>query len=77
MVGIAIMSALKLRRIDVLGWYPTFTLLRVINCAVWLKTFWVEIVRRRTLHTWFTPERYEQNKGTRQSLSSPKEAVCA
>jgi cellulose synthase/poly-beta-1,6-N-acetylglucosamine synthase-like glycosyltransferase len=57
-VGLAIVAAVRLRRLDVVLWCPTFVVIRVINCFVWVRTFWTEVVRRRSLDVWFTPQRY-------------------
>ena len=57
----AIACAIHLRRPDVLVWFPTFAALRFIGCGIWLRTFWCEVVRRRTLRTWFSVGRYETN----------------
>jgi hypothetical protein len=58
--ALAIASAVRLRRSDVLVWCPTFVIIRVINCFVWVRTFWTEVVRGKSLDVWFTPERYER-----------------
>jgi cellulose synthase/poly-beta-1,6-N-acetylglucosamine synthase-like glycosyltransferase len=55
----AVLCAWHLRRPDVLLWFPTFVPLRVIGCMVLVRTFWMEMVRRRTLHTWFSVARYD------------------
>jgi hypothetical protein len=55
----AIVCAYKLRRLDVLLWFPTFVVLRFIGCGILLRTFWCEVIRRRTLRTWFSVARYE------------------
>jgi cellulose synthase/poly-beta-1,6-N-acetylglucosamine synthase-like glycosyltransferase len=57
----AIVCAWQLRRADVLLWFPTFALLRLIGCIVWVRTFWLEVIRRRTLRTWFAVARYDAN----------------
>jgi cellulose synthase/poly-beta-1,6-N-acetylglucosamine synthase-like glycosyltransferase len=54
----AVLCAVHLRRIDVLAWLPTFVVLRFIGSGILLRTFWLEIVRRRTLRTWFSVGRY-------------------
>jgi cellulose synthase/poly-beta-1,6-N-acetylglucosamine synthase-like glycosyltransferase len=54
----ALICAAHLRRLDVVVWFPTFAILRLIGCGVWLRTFWREIVCGRTLRTWFSVERY-------------------
>jgi len=55
----AAMCAVHLRRIDVIAWCPAFVMLRLIGCVIWLRTFWLEIVRQRTLRTWFSVGRYD------------------
>jgi cellulose synthase/poly-beta-1,6-N-acetylglucosamine synthase-like glycosyltransferase len=57
-VATALLCALKMRRPDVLFWSPAFVVLRFINCFLWVRTFWTEIVRRHTRAGWFTPQRY-------------------
>jgi cellulose synthase/poly-beta-1,6-N-acetylglucosamine synthase-like glycosyltransferase len=57
----AALCAVHLRRPDVLLWYPTFAILRVLGSAIWLHTFWREVVRRRTLRTWFSVGRYDND----------------
>jgi poly-beta-1,6-N-acetyl-D-glucosamine synthase len=56
---LSVVCAWRLRRLDVLCWFPTFALLRVIGCMVLVRTFWLEVVRRRTLRTWFSVARYD------------------
>jgi poly-beta-1,6-N-acetyl-D-glucosamine synthase len=58
----AVMCAWRLRRLDVLLWFPTFVPLRVIGCVVWIRTFWLEVIRRRTLRTWFSVARYDTGR---------------
>ncbi len=60
----AVVCAWRLRRVDVLLWFPTFVPLRVIGCIVWIRTFWLEVIRRRTLRTWFSVARYETDAHT-------------
>jgi len=57
---LVIVSAVRLRRCDVVLWFPTFAFLRAINCFIWVRTFWTEIVRGKSLDVWFTPQRYER-----------------
>ncbi len=58
---LALVCAWRLRRFDVLLWFPTFAMLRVIGCVVLIRTFWLEVVRRQTLRTWFSVARYDAN----------------
>ena len=57
--GAALVCAAHLRRADVLVWFPTFVFLRLLGCGIWVRTFWLEIVRQRTLRTWFSVGRYD------------------
>jgi hypothetical protein len=45
-------------------WFPVFSVLRFINAVVLLQTFWREVVRGRTLQTWFSVGRYDVNGQT-------------
>jgi hypothetical protein len=54
----AVLCAWRLRRWDVLLWFPTYVPLRAIGCIVWVRTFWLEMILRRTLRTWFSVARY-------------------
>jgi hypothetical protein len=42
--------------------------LRVLGCAVLLQTFWAEIIRKRTLQTWFSVSRYEINESSNHPI---------
>jgi cellulose synthase/poly-beta-1,6-N-acetylglucosamine synthase-like glycosyltransferase len=57
----AIVCGVYHRRPDVILWCPTFPLLRVLGSAIWLRTFWREIVRKQTLDTWFSVGRYDSD----------------
>jgi hypothetical protein len=70
MAAAAVVCAVYQRRPDVLIWYPTFTFLRILSSAIWLLTFWREVVRRQRLHTWFSVGRYDNDQ-------SPDEAQHA
>jgi cellulose synthase/poly-beta-1,6-N-acetylglucosamine synthase-like glycosyltransferase len=52
--------ALVMRRLDVILWAPSFTVLRFLGSAIFLKTFWQEIVRQRSLGSWFSVQRYSE-----------------
>lgn len=56
--GAAVYCATVIRRADVLVYWPAFSLFRFINAAILLKTFWLEMVRRRSLDVWFSVDRY-------------------
>ena len=73
----AVVCACRLRRLDVLLWSPSFIVLRLINCVLWLRTFWTEIVRRNTLTMWFTPERYQQSLQRQARMRRPQEVFNA
>ena len=72
----SIYCAASTRRFDVILWAPSFIVLRVINSAIFLKTFWQEIVRRRSLATWFSVERYKELARSAQGAHS-SEAIGA
>ena len=75
-VSLAVFSAARLRRLDVLLWWPSFIVIRAINCFVWVRTFWTEVVRGKSLDVWFTPQRYERGTGDRVSTQT-REVFCA
>jgi cellulose synthase/poly-beta-1,6-N-acetylglucosamine synthase-like glycosyltransferase len=64
----AVIVAASLRRIDIVFGFPTFVVLRVLGCAVLLQTFWAEIIRKRTLQTWFSVSRYEINESSNHPI---------
>ena len=51
--------ALALKRFDILACVVTFPLLRLINSAVLLKTFCLEVIGRQHALEWFTVARYD------------------
>ncbi|MEO5740519.1 MAG: glycosyltransferase family 2 protein [Vicinamibacterales bacterium] len=55
---LAIACALVLKRRDILTCFLVFPLLRVVNSAILLQTFWLEVVRRQHTLEWFTVARY-------------------
>src|SRR5918994_24528 len=57
-LALAVTFAIYLRRLDILVSFPTFFFIRVLNCAVFLRTFWTEVVLRRTQREWFSVSRY-------------------
>jgi len=63
----ALYCAISMRRLDVLAWAPSFTVLRFLNSVIFLKTFWQEIVRQRSLGAWFSVQRYEELGSTTQA----------
>jgi cellulose synthase/poly-beta-1,6-N-acetylglucosamine synthase-like glycosyltransferase len=74
--SLAIVTAVRLRRLDVVLWSPTFLVIRAINCVVWVRTFWTEVVRGQSLEVWFTPQRYERRADTHVTTQA-REAFCA
>lgn len=59
-LGGSLYCAIAMRRPDVIMWAPTFTVLRVLSSAIFLKTFWQEAVRQRSLGAWFSVQRYDK-----------------
>ena len=74
---LALMSAVRLRRLDVMLWFPTFAFIRVVNCFVWVRSFWTEVVRGRSLDVWFTPQRYERSTDRQSIPAESRETLCA
>jgi len=64
----AVIVAASLRRIDIVLCFPAFVVLRVLGCVVLLQTFWAEIVRKRTLQTWFSVGRYDINEKSNHAI---------
>jgi poly-beta-1,6-N-acetyl-D-glucosamine synthase len=56
----AVYCAAVTRRLDVIAWAPSYGVLRFLNSAIFLKTFWQEIVRQRSLASWFSVQRYSE-----------------
>ena len=54
----AVVVAIRDRRLDILRSFPLFMLLRAVNCVVLVRTFWLEVVRRKTERAWYFVERY-------------------
>jgi cellulose synthase/poly-beta-1,6-N-acetylglucosamine synthase-like glycosyltransferase len=57
--ALAIGFAIHQRRADVVWAFPVFFLIRCLNCAVLLRTFWLEVIRRKTRQDWFSVARYQ------------------
>jgi biofilm PGA synthesis N-glycosyltransferase PgaC len=57
-IALAVACAAHARRLDVLAWLPTFPLLRYLNAAILLQTFWLEIIRGQRRRHWFSVPRY-------------------
>jgi cellulose synthase/poly-beta-1,6-N-acetylglucosamine synthase-like glycosyltransferase len=55
---LAVAFALVHRRADILRAFPFFLFIRFVNCAVLLRTFWLEVIRRRGRREWFFVGRY-------------------
>jgi poly-beta-1,6-N-acetyl-D-glucosamine synthase len=58
---LALGFALHERRLDILRGFPLFMLVRVVNCLVLLRTFWSEVIRRKTRREWFSVARYSSS----------------
>ena len=58
MSGLALLCAIKMRRFDILTSLAAFPMLRVINSAILLRTFWAEVIRRQQSLEWFSVSRY-------------------
>ena len=56
--ALAAVFAVRLRRADILTSFPTFLLIRVLNCGLLLQTFWLEVIAGRHLRRWFAVQRY-------------------
>jgi cellulose synthase/poly-beta-1,6-N-acetylglucosamine synthase-like glycosyltransferase len=54
----SVACAVGLKRADVLVTIGLFTFLRFVNCAVLLRSFWLEIVRNQQALDWFSVARY-------------------
>jgi cellulose synthase/poly-beta-1,6-N-acetylglucosamine synthase-like glycosyltransferase len=46
------------RRADVLLSLPTYELLRFVDCAVFLYSFWKTVIRKKQIRGWFAVKRY-------------------
>jgi cellulose synthase/poly-beta-1,6-N-acetylglucosamine synthase-like glycosyltransferase len=57
-LALTVTFAIYLRRLDILVSFPTFIFIRVLNCLVFLRTFWTEVMLRRTQREWFSVSRY-------------------
>lgn len=55
---LAIVFAIHQRRADMLWAFPTFLFVRYLNCVLLLRTFWLEVIRRKTRREWFSVARY-------------------
>lgn len=55
---LALACAIKLKRADILACFVMFPLLRIVNCTVLLRTFWLEVIRRQHALEWFSVARY-------------------
>lgn len=57
-LALAIGFAIHQRRADMLWAFPLFLFVRCLNCVVLLRTFWLEVIRRKTRREWFSVARY-------------------
>jgi cellulose synthase/poly-beta-1,6-N-acetylglucosamine synthase-like glycosyltransferase len=58
-LALAIGFSIRYRRADMLWAFPTFFFVRYLNCIVLLRTFWLEVIRRKTRREWFSVTRYQ------------------
>ena len=68
-VTLAVACAVAMKRADILMCLPAFPFLRLVNSAVLLKTFWLEVVRRQSALEWFSVTRYDA--GAAEPASAP------
>jgi cellulose synthase/poly-beta-1,6-N-acetylglucosamine synthase-like glycosyltransferase len=64
----AVVVAIRARRPDILRSFPLFLSLRVINCVVLVRTFWLEVVRRRAERAWYSVDRYRSRPSGRPGI---------
>ena len=57
-LALAVGFSIHQRRADVLWAFPFFLFVRCLNCVVLLRTFWLEVIRRKTRREWFSVTRY-------------------
>jgi cellulose synthase/poly-beta-1,6-N-acetylglucosamine synthase-like glycosyltransferase len=72
--AIAVVFAVHLRRADILMFFPSFLLIRAVNCGVLLHTFWREVVRGRTRRDWFSVARYASPSSSTHSTAEVSNA---
>jgi len=60
-LSLAAACAVVLKRSDILLCFFTFPLLRFVNSAVLIRTFWLEIIRRKHALEWFSAARYRDD----------------
>jgi cellulose synthase/poly-beta-1,6-N-acetylglucosamine synthase-like glycosyltransferase len=58
LVLLAIVCAIRERRTDVLTALPTYEVLRIVDCSVFLYSFWNTVIRRQQVRGWFAVKRY-------------------
>jgi len=59
---LAVACAVTLRRPDVLASCVVFSMLRFVNCAVLLRSFWLEVLRHQQCFDWFSVGRYVDSR---------------
>jgi hypothetical protein len=65
---LATLSAISLRRADILFNLPSFIVIRAINCLVLVRTFWLEIIRNKRRTQWFSVTRYQDVRPNSQTV---------
>lgn len=72
-VALAAVCAISLKRADILLSVAAFPLLRLVNSAILLRTFWLEVVRRQHALEWFTVARYRDSTDETKSPTGLRE----
>jgi cellulose synthase/poly-beta-1,6-N-acetylglucosamine synthase-like glycosyltransferase len=58
LVFLSLMCAICDRRMDVLMFLPLYPLLRIVDCSVFLYSFWKVVIQRKQVRGWFAVKRY-------------------
>jgi cellulose synthase/poly-beta-1,6-N-acetylglucosamine synthase-like glycosyltransferase len=58
LVFLSLMCAICDRRMDVLLFSPLYPLLRIVDCSVFLYSFWKVVIQRKQVRGWFAVKRY-------------------
>jgi len=58
LVVLAFVCAIRERRSDVLTALPTYEVLRLLDCSIFLYSFWKTVIRRKQVRGWFAVKRY-------------------
>jgi len=58
LVILSMICAVCDRRVDVFLYSPMYSLLRFVDCSVFLYSFWKVVVRKKQVRGWFAVKRY-------------------